>query len=57
VEPLKCLALDLHVEIIKGGVEKYGMSIPGFKTSPVEPISLDYWCLKGFLVDEFSGKQ
>ncbi len=29
--------IHLHVEIIKGGVEKYGLTNPLFKISPVDP--------------------
>ena len=34
--------LDLHVDLIKGGMAKYGMVNPMFKTSPVEPHYSDY---------------
>jgi formamidase len=49
--------LDLHVDIIKGGVAKYGMVNPMFKTSPVEPHFTDYLVFEGISVDEFTGKQ
>jgi len=48
--------IDLHVDIIKGGVEKYGMVNPIFKTSPVEPHYSEYLVFEGISVDEF-GKQ
>ena len=49
--------LDLHVDIIKGGMAKYGMVNPMFKTSPVEPHYSDYLVFEGISVDEFEGKQ
>jgi len=48
--------IDLHVDIIKGGVEKYGMVNPIFKTSPVEPQFSEYLVFEGISVDEM-GKQ
>jgi formamidase len=49
--------IDLHVDIIKGGVAKYGMVNPMFKTSPIEPQFKDYLVFEGISVDEFEGKQ
>ena len=49
--------LDLHVDLIKGGMAKYGMVNPMFKTSPVEPHYSDYLVFEGISVDEFEGKQ
>lgn len=49
--------LDLHVEIIKGGVEKYGMINPIFKPGPVEPRYSEYLVFEGISVDEFTGEQ
>ena len=49
--------LDLHVDLIKGGMTKYGMVNPMFKTSPVEPQYSDYLVFEGISVDEFEGKQ
>ncbi|MCD8488878.1 MAG: acetamidase/formamidase family protein [Desertifilum sp.] len=49
--------LDLHVDIIKGGVEKYGMINPIFKPGPVEPRYSEYLVFEGISVDEFSGEQ
>jgi formamidase len=49
--------LDLHVEIIKGGVAKYGMINPIFKPGPVEPHYSEYLVFEGISVDEFSGEQ
>jgi formamidase len=49
--------LDLSVDIIKGGVAKYGMTNPIFKPGPVEPRYSEYLVFEGISVDEFSGKQ
>ncbi len=49
--------LDLHVEIIKGGVEKYGLINPIFKPGPVQPQYSEFLVFEGISVDEFSGKQ
>ena len=49
--------IDLHVELIKGGVEKYGMINPIFKPGPVEPRYSEYLVFEGISVDEFTGKQ
>ena len=49
--------IDLHVDIIKGGVEKYGMVNPIFKPGPVEPQYSEYLIFEGISVDEFSGEQ
>ncbi|MEG3436527.1 formamidase [Pannus brasiliensis CCIBt3594] len=49
--------LDLHVDIIKGGVEKYGMINPIFKPGPVEPHYSEYLVFEGISVDEFTGEQ
>ena len=48
--------IDLHVDIIKGGMEKYGMLNPIFKPGPVEPRYSEYLVFEGISVDEF-GKQ
>jgi formamidase len=48
--------IDLHVDIIKGGVEKYGMVNPIFKPGPVEPRYSEYLVFEGISVDE-KGKQ
>jgi formamidase len=48
--------IDLHVDIIKGGVEKYGMVNPIFKPGPVEPRYSEYLVFEGISVDEM-GKQ
>lgn len=49
--------IDLHVDIIKGGVEKYSMVNPIFKPGPVEPRYSEYLVFEGISVDEFTGKQ
>ena len=49
--------IDLSVDIIKGGVEKYGMVNPIFKPGPVEPHYSEYLIFEGISVDEFTGEQ
>jgi len=49
--------IDLHVDIIKGGVDKYGMVNPIFKPGPVEPRYSEYLVFEGISIDEFEGKQ
>ncbi len=49
--------LDIHVDIIKGGVDKYGLVNPIFKPGPVEPRYSEYLVFEGISVDEFDGKQ
>ncbi|CDM94684.1 formamidase (formamide amidohydrolase) [Limnospira indica PCC 8005] len=49
--------IDLHVDLIKGGVEKYAMVNPIFKPGPVEPRYSEYLVFEGISVDEFTGKQ
>jgi formamidase len=48
--------IDLHVDIIKGGVAKYNMVNPIFKSGPVEPRHSEYLIFEGISVDE-AGKQ
>jgi len=48
--------LDLSVDIIKGGVAKYGVTNPIFQPSPLEPRYSDYLIFEGISVDE-AGKQ
>jgi formamidase len=48
--------LDLQVDLIKGGVSKYGMINPIFKPGPVEPRYSEYLVFEGISVDE-QGKQ
>ncbi|KKX52823.1 MULTISPECIES: formamidase [Brevibacillus] len=50
--------IDLHVDIIKGGMAKYGIvNNPVFKPGPVEPHYSEFLVFEGISVDEFSGKQ
>ncbi len=49
--------IDLHVDIIKGGMDKYGMVNPIFKPGPVEPRYSEYLVFEGISVDEFDGRQ
>ncbi len=49
--------IDLHVDIIKGGMDKYAMLNPIFKPGPVEPNYSEYLVFEGISVDEFTGKQ
>lgn len=48
--------LDLHVEIIKGGMSKYGVTNPIFQPSPMEPRYTNHLIFEGISVDE-DGKQ
>lgn len=48
--------LDIHVDIIKGGMEKYAVKNPIFQPSPLEPRYSDYLIFEGISVDE-AGKQ
>ncbi|WP_017729425.1 formamidase [Halalkalibacterium ligniniphilum] len=50
--------IDVHVEVIKGGMAKYGIvNNPVFKPGPVEPRFSDYLTFEGISVHEFTGKQ
>jgi len=48
--------LDLHVELIKGGMSKYGVTNPIFQPSPMEPRYTNHLIFEGISVDE-DGKQ
>jgi formamidase len=48
--------LHLKVDLIKGGVAKYGIKNPIFKPSPITPTYNDYLIFEGISVDE-AGKQ
>jgi formamidase len=48
--------LDLRVKVIKGGMAKYGIINPVFKSSPLEPSYSSYMIFEGISVDE-DGKQ
>jgi formamidase len=49
--------VDLHVDLIKGGVAKYGLVNPLFKPSPVDPHFSEYLVFEGISVDERTGEQ
>ena len=49
--------IDLHVDIIKGGMAKYSMVNPIFKPGPVEPRYSEFLVFEGISVDEFTGEQ
>jgi formamidase len=49
--------IDLHVDVIKGGMDKYAMVNPIFKPGPVEPRYSEYLVFEGISVDEFTGEQ
>jgi len=44
--------LDLRVKVIKGGIAKYGITNPVFKSSPLEPTYSSYMIFEGISVDE-----
>ncbi|MEJ2566369.1 MAG: acetamidase/formamidase family protein [Gammaproteobacteria bacterium] len=44
--------LDIRVNLIKGGMEKYGVTNPIFKPSPLEPRYSNYLIFEGISVDE-----
>ncbi|TCO55979.1 formamidase [Actinocrispum wychmicini] len=48
---------DLHVDLIKGGMAKYGLTSPLFKPGPVEPRFENYLVFEGISVDERTGEQ
>lgn len=48
--------IDLHVDVIKGGVAKYKLTNPIFKPGMVEPHYSEYLIFEGISVDE-QGKQ
>ncbi len=48
--------LDIRVNIIKGGMEKYAVTNPIFQPSPLEPRYSNYLIFEGISVDE-DGKQ
>ncbi len=49
--------IQLHVELIKGGVAKYGLTNPLFKVSLVDPHYSDFLVFEGISVDDKTGKQ
>ena len=48
--------IDIHVDIIKDGVRKYGINNPIFQTSPLEPRYTEHIVFEGISVDQ-QGKQ
>jgi formamidase len=48
--------IDIHVEVIKGGMSKYGVVNPIFQPSPMEPHYTNHLIFEGISVDE-DGKQ
>jgi len=48
--------IDLHVDLIKDGVNKYKMTNPIFRSSPLEPRYSNFLVFEGISVDE-QGKQ
>jgi formamidase len=49
--------VDVGVDLIKGGMAKYGITNPIFQPSPIEPRFSEYLVFEGISVDEKSGKQ
>jgi len=49
--------IDIGVDLIKGGVEKYGITNPIFRPSPIEPRFSEYLVFEGVSVDEHTGDQ
>lgn len=49
--------LDLHVDLIKDGVNKYGITNPIFQPSPIEPRYTNFLVFEGISVDETTDKQ
>ena len=49
--------IDIGVDIIKGGVEKYGITNPIFRPSPIVPNYSDWLIFEGVCVDEHTGEQ
>jgi formamidase len=48
--------IDLHVDLIKGGMDRYAVTNPIFKLSPLEPRYSDFLVFEGISVDT-QGKQ
>src|SRR3569623_3194933 len=49
--------IELHVDIIKGGMAKYAMINPIFNPGPGEPRYSEHLVCEGISVDEFTGEQ
>lgn len=49
--------VDLNVDVIKGGMDKYGITNPIFMPSRIDPSFSDYIVFEGISVDENTGEQ
>jgi formamidase len=49
--------LDIRVDVIKDGINKYGVTNPIFRPSPIEPHFDEYLVFEGISVDEHTGEQ
>ena len=49
--------MDIGVDLIKGGIAKYGITNPIFKPSTIEPHFSEYLVFEGISVDEKTGEQ
>ena len=49
--------IEIKVDIIKGGMAKYGVINPIFRPSPIDPHFDDYLIFEGISVDEHTGEQ
>ncbi|MBT3766710.1 MAG: acetamidase/formamidase family protein [Rhodospirillales bacterium] len=49
--------IDISVDIIKGGMEMYGVTNPIFQTSPIDANYSEYLVFEGISVDEHDGEQ
>ncbi len=49
--------IDIGVDVIKGGMAKYGITNPIFRPSPIETNYDDYLIFEGISVDEHTGEQ
>ncbi len=49
--------IDIGVDLIKGGMEKYGVINPIFRPSRIEPRFSEYLVFEGVSVDEHTGEQ
>ncbi|MGO4333061.1 formamidase [Cupriavidus sp. 2TAF22] len=48
--------VHMRVNLIKGGIEKYGIRNPVFQPSPITPVYNDYLIFEGISVDEHGGQ-
>lgn len=49
--------LDLHVDLVKGGMSTYGVVNPIFQPSPIEPRYTNFLVFEGISVDEKTDRQ